>query len=317
MSASPLPPLVQASSGAFGAVLSNLAVYPLDTAVSRMQTAGRPKAGKPNPYGSLPQAVRILRDTLINRRIKQSPQPLNGSKGKTSAAPILTAVEEIVIGMLSGIAAKAVVSPLSNITVRQQTATVAKEKSVEKVVDRSKEEDSSDEDDDGGSGSAPSALDIAKDILKEKACQFTLVVDGFKSSLVLSINPALSSYLLEAFKRAVIPVKHLEHPTPAQVFLTSAFASSVASALTYPMILSKSRLMFKSPSGKRLYKSNVDVFRKTLKRYGLIGLYAGLTGQVVKGFFAEGIKMTIKDRLELLIVLAHRIITRQNRLAKA
>lgn len=62
------------------------------------------------------------------------------------------------------------------------------------------------------------------------------------------------------------------------------------------MILAKSRLMFKSPSGRRLYKSNYDVFAKTIKRYGITGLYAGLSGQLVKGFVSEGLKMTIKDR---------------------
>ena len=66
----------------------------------------------------------------------------------------------------------------------------------------------------------------------------------------------------------------------------------------------QTRLQFKSPSGRRLYRSNVDVVRKTVARHGWTGLYAGLEGQVVKGFLSEGVKMVIKDRLEQMIVVA-------------
>lgn len=52
-------------------------------------------------------------------------------------------------------------------------------------------------------------------------------------------NPAITLYLFDLIKRFVIPVKHQEHPSPMQTFLAGAFASSVASAITYPLILSK------------------------------------------------------------------------------
>lgn len=119
----------------------------------------------------------VLRNTLIARRLKLSPPPTaSTAKGKPVAIPVLSALEEIVIGMLSGVAAKAVVSPLSNITVRQQTATSAREKVVggkNAETSGGGGDDSSDDDDDEGGYADPSALSIARDIYDEK------VVDPF------------------------------------------------------------------------------------------------------------------------------------------
>lgn len=68
--------------------------------------------------------------------------------------------------------------------------------------------------------------------------------------------------------------------------------SPLCSTLSSP----QTRLQFKAPSGRRLYRSNIDVFRKTIKKRGIAGMYAGLEGQLVKGFLSEGVKLTIKDR---------------------
>ncbi len=114
-------------------------------------------------------------------------------------------------------------------------------------------------------------------------------------------------------QRALIPPQHVAHPTAIQSFLTAATASSIASAITYPLILAKTRLQFRSPSGRSVYKSNLHVFTKTLRKQGLRGLYAGLEGQLVKGFLSEGIKQTLKARLEMVIVLAYGLMLRNRR----
>lgn len=61
---------------------------------------------------------------------------------------------------------------------------------------------------------------------------------------------------------------------------------AVASTICYPLILAKIRLQWKSPSGKRLYNSMMDVFAKTVKRSGPTGLYVGL--QTREGLFMRG-----------------------------
>jgi len=115
---------------------------------------------------------------------------------------------------------------------------------------------------------------------------------------------------MQLLQRALIPPQHIQHPTAVQSFLTAATASSVASALTYPLILAKTRLQFRSPSGKSVYRSNLHVFARTLRKQGVRGLYAGLEGQLVKGFLSEGLKQTLKARLEMVIVLAYGLMLR-------
>lgn len=111
-------------------------------------------------------------------------------------------------------------------------------------------------------------------------------------------------------QRALIPPQHVAHPTALQSFLTAATASSVASAITYPLILAKTRLQFRSPTGRSVYRSTLHVFARTVKRQGVRGLYAGLEGQLVKGFMSEGLKQTLKARLEMVIVLAYGMLLR-------
>lgn len=121
-------------------------------------------------------------------------------------------------------------------------------------------------------------------------------------------------------------MRYREHPPPLVAFLAGAFASAIgecpappspetpatetltggftASSLTYPLILAKTRLQYRAPSGRRLYSSTYDVLAHALRRRGVAGLYSGLSGQVAKGFLSEGIKMTTKDRCVLPLLLS-------------
>ena len=87
------------------------------------------------------------------------------------------------------------------------------------------------------------------------------------------------------------------------------------------MILAKTRLQWKSPTGKLMYRSIPDVFRKTLNNSGLRGLYVGLearerghlafvrgvgwadanlrrlsSAEIAKGFLSQGVTMVLKQR---------------------
>lgn len=55
-------------------------------------------------------------------------------------------------------------------------------------------------------------------------------------------------------------------------------------------------MQFKSPTGRALYRSQFDVFRKTIAKQGVAGLYQGVESQLLKGFFSEGVKLLVKDR---------------------
>ncbi|GAA5887723.1 hypothetical protein JCM5296_004470 [Sporobolomyces johnsonii] len=351
---STLPPLAQAASGSVGAVISNALVFPLDTITTRLQASNRRRpAANLAPPTSVVHTIRtlyrtggwtafysgigpdslstalsqflyfwcysFLRDRLQARKLRQGAGVKiaagggDGGKGKRPAPPLLSAVEELAVGCLAGIVAKGVVSPLSMITVRAQTASEPRQEVAggKDGDERPVEEESDDEDD--KYGSAPSAWTIAQDIYKEQGLKGFW--SGFQSTVVLTLNPAITFYAFTALKQALIPARHREHPTPMQTFLCGALASAIASAITYPLILAKTRLQFKSPTGRALYSSPIDVLRKAYAKQGISGLYSGVESQLLKGFLSEGAKLTIKDRIELLIVVVARVVTRQHNLA--
>ncbi|KAK4055203.1 hypothetical protein OIV83_000483 [Microbotryomycetes sp. JL201] len=350
---STLPPLVQATAGSFASVCSNALVYPLDLVTTRMQTAARGRPNKQtakrginaNGYDSVLRAIKTISSTegwrsfynglgsdslstgisnflyfyvysfLHSRLVTHKERkfgPTTTKDGK-KLPPALTALEGLLVGMLAGIVAKGFVSPLSNITVRQQTASTAKGKDEAETSSPPEDADSSD-DENGSYGSTPTIMEVAQDILSEKGPLGFW--SGYSSSILLTLNPAITFYAFDMIKRAIVPAKHRERPTPLQSFLAGAFASSLASFLVYPLILAKTRLQFKSPSGRRVFKSNLDVFRKTFRKHGIKGMYQGLDGQVTKAFVSEGVKMMMKERFELAIIVLHRFVMQRKALAQ-
>lgn len=120
---------------------------------------------------------------LTTRKLRRAPPAAKG-------APVLSALEELAIGCLAGVLSKAVVTPLSNVTVRQQTSTAAKVKSdAEGEKERGDVDDSDDED--GTYGTAPSMSEIIHDILQEKG--WTGLWSGFKSAIILVRRLALAT----------------------------------------------------------------------------------------------------------------------------
>ncbi|KAG0664236.1 hypothetical protein C6P46_001700 [Rhodotorula mucilaginosa] len=368
-----LPPLVQATAGSLGAVVSGALVFPADTLVKRNQVKrsarrrpteraqeasrlGRPvKANHPKVgafeavvhtlktegllslySGLVPDSLSTLlsqflyflcytalRTRLVKRKQRLQPQAPASQSAKKAAAILLSPLEELGIGCLAGVVAKGIVSPLSMITVRAQTSRQPKQdvvggrpgdkSPVDPAARTEKRPDDSDSDEsDDGYSSAPSTLDLAREIYDEQG--LAGFWSGFSSTVILTINPAITFYVFAALKRALIPAKHRHHPTPTQTFLCGALASAFATGLTYPLILAKTRLQFKAPTGRAMYRNLLDVFRKSFKRNGVAGLYQGVESKILLGFFSEGVKLLFKDRIELLIVLAYRaLVARQSK----
>lgn len=112
---------------------------------------------------------------------------------------------------------------------------------------------------------------------------------GFETAALLSISPALTFYTSHILTQVFVPRASRDKPSALQVFAVNAAGSSVSTMVLYPLILSKSRLMWRSPSGRRQYRSLLDVLRKTVRRSGPAGLYQGWQSQIIKGLFSHGI----------------------------
>ncbi len=85
---------------------------------------------------------------------------------------------------------------------------------------------------------------IASQIQGEKGVQGFW--SGYSASLVLTLNPSLTFFLFEAFKRTLLPRSQRQSPSPQATFLLAAISKAIASTITYPFSLAKSRLQSSS-----------------------------------------------------------------------
>jgi hypothetical protein len=160
--------------------------------------------------------------------------------------------------------------------VRLQTAASAKGKEDAKEEGEKEAESGSGSEDEEEWNEGPGIGEMLRDIVREKgisgACcprsppppspsafanlprsQHAGLWSGFPTAMLLSSSPALTFYVSALLTRAAIPRARRAAPSAAQVFVVNALGSSVSTMVLYPLILSKSRLMWRSPSGRRQY----------------------------------------------------------------
>lgn len=225
----------------------------------------------------------------------------------------LPVLKELSVGIAAGAFSKAVTSPIQNIVTRQQTAALIAARDLTSTT---------------GPAQADklSVRDIALQIRNEKGIAGFWA--GYSAQLILTLNPAITFALDNALK-SLIPKKYRENPTATQTFLIAAVSKVLATAATYPVMLAKSRAQAtqgpstnnndvdpsyhkvdirSSPARERLRQivrqlaklvdgqaALLKSLRGIYRQEGLSGLYAGLEGEVVKGFLQHGLTMTAKD----------------------
>ena len=154
---------------------------------------------------------------------------------------------------------------------------------------------------------------IASQIRAEKGMQGFW--SGYSASLVLTLNPSLTFFFFEAFKRALLSHNQRQAPPPQATFLLAAISKAIASMITYPFSLAKSRLQSSSGLGERKASSSAEkegtstprsnvftVILQIARTGGLAALYEGLGGEVMKGFFSHGITMIVKEAVYKLVI---------------
>lgn len=180
---------------------------------------------------------------------------------------------------MAGAFAKLFTTPLANIVTRKQTAASGK-----------------------GGDKNQTTSDIAARIRKEKG--IAGFWSGYSASLILTLNPSITFFLNEFLKRVILPRAKREKPSAALTFLLAALSKSVASSITYPFSLAKTRAQAMGQSGDTP-KSETPLAAVTpqivstviaiARQEGFQALYAGLQGEVLKGFFSHGFTMLAKD----------------------
>lgn len=312
-----------------GSAISNVLVYPLNVIVARLQT--RKKKGKSEDdsdsddeeYTDLLDAAHkiyqqqgiagfypglaqdtcksvadsflffLAYSTVRQRRIVARVGPARAAKSKNIVLPIL---DELAIGVVAGAFAKLFTTPLSNIVTRKQTAARKG----------------------APGGKDASTADIAATIRSEKGLRGFW--SGYSASLVLTLNPSLTFFLHEVLKYALLPRAKRDRPSPAVTFLLAALSKSTASSITYPFSLAKTRAQAMGSTGESVPGSGSDsvldaltpkIFSTVGEIYrteGIPALYAGLSGEVLKGFFSHGFTMLAKDAVYASIVRTYYLL---------
>ncbi|RUS21413.1 mitochondrial carrier domain-containing protein [Endogone sp. FLAS-F59071] len=320
-----LPPVGHALAGAIGSAIANCIVYPLDISTTRLQIEKK-KAAKSGEDGQpLPEEKKhTLVGTIVHIYRKEG--GLRGlyaglasdtfatvlsnfiyfycysalrdvqeyRKLRAGKDPRLGIVQELFLGAEAGLISRFFTTPVGNVTTRQQAGLSS-----------------------GRKGADVTMLGILRNIWNEKG--ITGFWTGYRASAILVSNPSLTYFFFEQIKRAFLKLRKQDQLTAFQTFLFSALSKSLATALTYPFIFTKTNMVLsESSNGNEEQKAGsggmVDVIRLTVRREGIAGLYRGMQAQITKGFFNHGLMFMIKDRVaEMLRFLFYMVILRMAR----
>ena len=279
MSPTQLTPTQDAFAGALGAVISLIAVYPLDISKTNLQVQSDKKA---NTYTTLKRIY--LQEGILGLYTGITSAIIQTFSGNFSyffwyrfirsrflqTGKSISTFNELAIGAVAGALCQITTIPISVVVTRQQTTTKSERKSL---------------------------TGTWNEILGESGWQG--LYKGFKASLVLTVNPSITYGAFQKLKTAILARKPAL--TPFDILIMGALSKSLATVVTYPYIMAKTRLQWKPSSASLVnpkYKSAWDVLVKIVKSDGFSGLYHGLSAQIGKAVLQQALLFVLKDKIE-------------------
>lgn len=143
-------------------------------------------------------------------------------RSSNTSSKHLPILDELSVGFLAGAFSKLLTTPIANIVTRKQTSSMLSGRAP------------------GENTNQDSVRSIALQIREEKGLQGFW--SGYSASLVLALNPSLTFFFFETLKRSVLPRSQHASPSAQVTFLLAAISKALASSITYPFSLAKSRL---------------------------------------------------------------------------
>lgn len=326
-----LPALGHATSGAAGTAISKLITYPLDVVITRLQVQRQfhvegqsvnydgifDAAGKIYRYEGGPKALyngisqEILKGVADSFLFFLAYTYIGEKRRAHQGSRKLSALDEIGVGALAGAFSKLFTTPIQNVVTRIQTATMLQARSPAVSVPRNL-----------------SAKDIALQIRDEKG--LLGFWSGYSASLVLTLNPSITFLLHKILLRLLVSRDKRTDPGARVTFFIAAVSKAMASTITYPFSLAKTRAQVSSkkpsqPAGPIGSSTKADdaghnsttrarqrtVFSTILRIArieGIWALYQGLGAEVLKGFFSHGITMLMKDQIHSVIINVYYLV---------
>lgn len=248
-----LPALGHALAGSAGTAISKLLLYPLDLAITRLQVQRqlRGPAEAPSAASEADVEYKSLRDAAekIYKREGGLSAFYVGCATDISKAVIdaflfflaynflrkraqrklgsshLPVYQELAVGVGAGSFSKFITTPIQQIVTRKQTAAMvaARDPTSSLPPDQT---------------SQLSIKDIALQIREERGISGFWT--GYNASVILTLNPALT-FVLQNLLTKALPRSKRDNPGPKLVFLLAAISKAIASTITYPVSLAKTR----------------------------------------------------------------------------
>lgn len=215
----------------------------------------------------------------------------------------LPAYEELAVGFIAGATTKLMTTPIANVATRQQASALSTP-----------------------STKTPSFMEIANKVYADEGTSGFW--SGYSASLILTLNPSLTFFLFEFFKRVTLPRSKRENPPAFATFFLAALSKACASSVTYPFSLAKARLQAGGLNNKQEDEKEEEIVDETVKAKnpkvekverkaakhtlfstlltiytteGPLALYEGLHLEVLKAFVSHGITMSVKQFIAKLI----------------
>ena len=126
---------------------------------------------------------------------------------------------------------------------------------------------------------------------------------GLKPSLLLVVNPIITYTLFESLKPWAGP----GNMTRAKRFLLGAFAKTIATIITYPYVMIKSRMQMKKSQGAKK-TSAWDILREIYARGGVRALYAGIIVKLVQSVSRNALLFLFEDEVFKTLLLLVKLL---------
>lgn len=347
------PALGHAVAGSVATATTKILLYPLDLVITRLQVQRQLHGPREAPSaasdadaeystvldavrkiyakegglkafytGCIPDTTKSLADSflffLAYTFLRQRQQRKLRSES-------LSIFDEMSVGMAAGAFARFITTPIQNIVTRQQTAAM--------IAAR---------DPLSSQSNKLSIKDVALQIRAERGIQGFW--SGYSASLILTLNPALT-FVMQNLLKKLLPRSRRDDPGARLTFLIAACSKVIATSITYPVALAKSRAQIAAPastsstteesmdSQEKLEKTDsssspsyaqtkqyarkalrilfsqqiaqlaiLKSLRKIYHTEGIIGLYSGLEGEILKGFLSHGFTMLLKETIHVQII---------------
>jgi adenine nucleotide transporter 17 len=120
---------------------------------------------------------------------------------------------------------------------------------------------------------------------------------GIIPSLILVSNPAVQFMVFERLKSLLLKRGGRKRLSATDAFLLGAVAKLVATLVTFPYLLVKSRLQAKGTQGVIKYAGFVDAVTRIFAADGLRGFYKGINSKLVQTVLGAAFMFWVKEKV--------------------